>query len=91
MILLDPVDVFFLVTISALVGGIAGVVLGAWAERRQHEPLTRTVLERALPPNVLMHAVNRETVGFVGGAAVDGDEIRRRLVDGMLHELELEQ
>lgn len=50
----------------------------------------RRRLERALPSWLLMQAINRSTLGVPEGVgmAVDGAEIRRRLVDGILAELE---
>lgn len=49
--------------------------------------VTPDTLAQALDTGVLMHAVNRDTVGFDGGAAADGAEIRRRLVAGMVDRL----
>jgi hypothetical protein len=51
----------------------------------------RRRLERALNPGVLMRAITPTTLGATEGLAVDGAEIRRRLVDGILAELEADE
>lgn len=55
--------------------------------------VTRAALRELLNTGLLMHAVNRDTLHVPNGVALaaDGAEIRRRLVDGIVAQLEAER